>query len=51
MNNLNYEDRLRSLNLPSLEFWRARGDMILIRDYIRFYMDFMISLVLPLFSH
>ena len=27
MKNHNYEDRLKSLNLPSLEFQRARGDM------------------------
>ena len=28
MKNRNYEDGLKSLNLPSLEFWQARGDMI-----------------------
>ena len=60
--NINYEDRLKSLNLPSLEFRRTRGDMIETFKIIRglrdihemscmSLVDFMISLALPLVSH
>ena len=50
LKNLNYEDKLKSLNLPSLEFRWTKADMI--ETYsIRLYMDYVIYLVLPLFSH
>ena len=34
LKNLTYEDRLKSINLPSLEFRRRRGDMIEVYKYL-----------------
>ena len=39
MGNRNYEERLRSLKLPSLEYRRARGDMIETFKIIKQYYD------------
>ena len=48
MKNLNYEDRLKSLDLPSLEFRRARGDMIETYKIVHGLHDF--SCIRPRFS-
>ena len=37
---LSYEDRLRTLNLPTLEYRRRRGDMILVYKLLHNLLDF-----------